>query len=60
MYNIPRRLEKAEKQLRIEEPHLVTLLGVEMTSDELDKLLKKIWAESKGLPIREGTAVWSI
>ncbi len=53
MSNINMRLEKAEKQLRIEEPHLVTLLGVEMSSDELDEFLKEIWAESKGLQIKE-------
>ena len=57
MSNINRRLEKIEKKLRIEEPHLITLLGVEMTSDEIDEMLKKIQAESKGLPVREGIAV---
>jgi len=57
MSNIHRRLDKAEKQLRIAEPRLITLLGVEMTSDELDELLKEIRAESKGLSVREGTAV---
>jgi hypothetical protein len=57
MRDITRRLNKAEKALRIEEPHLVTLLGVEMSSADFDRLLKEIRAESKGLPIREGTAV---
>ena len=60
MYNLNRRLGKIEKQLHIEKPHIVNIAGLEMTSDELDELLKKIWAESKGLPIREGTAVWPI
>ena len=57
MKNIGRRLNKAEKALHIEEPHLVTLLGVEMSLADFDRLLKEIWAESKGLPVREGTAV---
>jgi len=57
MKNISRRLDKIEKKLRIKKPHLITLLGVEMSSDDLDELLKKIRAESKGLPVREGTAV---
>ena len=57
MKNISRRLNKAEKALHIEEPHLITLLGVEMTSADFDKLLKEIWAESKGLPVKEYRAM---
>ncbi len=54
MNNLNRRLGKIEKQLGIEQkPYLVNIAGLEMTSDELDKLLKKISAESKGLPIKE-------
>ncbi len=56
MSNITRRLNKAEKALRIEEPHLINIAGFEMSSDELDKLLKEISGKSRGLPIKEGTA----
>ncbi len=56
MRDIARRLNKAEKALRIEEPHLVNIGGLEIPSDKLDELIKEIWAESKGLPIRERTA----
>ena len=52
MSDITRRLNKAEKQLHIEEPHLITLFGVEMSSDELDKLLKEINGKTRGLPIK--------
>ena len=34
MDNRNRRLEKIEKKLRIEKPHLVNIAGMEMTSDE--------------------------
>jgi hypothetical protein len=57
MRDITRRLNKAEKALRIEEPRLITLFGVEMSSDELGELIREIGAEGKGLPIKEGTAV---
>ncbi len=54
MSNIHRRLNKAEKQLRIEEPHLITVMGVEMSSDSFKKLLKEINGKSKGvLPCQE-------
>lgn len=53
MNNLNRRLSKIEKQLRIEEPHLVNIAGIEMMSDDFEKLLKKISAESKGLQIKE-------
>lgn len=53
MQDITRRLNKAEKQLHIEEPHLITFMGVEMMPDELDKLLKEINGKTRGLPIRE-------
>ena len=52
MRDIARRLNKAEKALRIEEPRLITLFGVEMTSDKLDELLKEISGKSRGLPIK--------
>ncbi len=54
MRDITRRLNKAEKALRIEEPHLVDLAGFEIRSDELDELLKEISGKSRGLPINEG------
>ena len=58
MKDITRRLNKAEKALNLnEKPYPVNIAGIEIMSDELDKLIKKIWAKSKGLPIREGTAV---
>ena len=57
MQDITRRLNKAEKQLHIEEPHLITFMGVEMMPDELDKLLKEINGKTRGLPIKEGTAL---
>ncbi len=62
MSNINRRLEKIEKKLRIEKPHLVNIAGMEMTSDEFAELLKEIDGTSKGvLPreeeIREGMAL---
>ena len=53
MKNIHRRLSKVEKQLRIAEPHLVMLLGVKISSDDLKKLLKEIDGKSRGLPINE-------
>ena len=56
MRNISRRIDRIEKKLRIEEPHLVNIGGLEIPSDKLDELIKEIWAESKGLPIRERTA----
>ena len=52
MSNLNRRLGKIEKQLHIEEPHLITLFGVEMMPDELGKLLKEINGKTRGLPIR--------
>ena len=57
MYNHRRRLGKIEKQLRIEKPHIVNIAGIEMMSDEFEKLLKKISAESKGLQIKEYQAL---
>ena len=58
MNNITRRLNKAEKALRIDQkPYPVNIAGLEMTSDELDKLLKEIWAEPKGLQIKEYQAL---
>ncbi len=62
MSNINRRLEKIEKKLRIEKPHPVIVVGMEMTSDEFAELLKEIDGTSKGvLPreeeIREGMAL---
>ena len=53
MKDICRRLNRIEKQLHIEEPYLVNIAGIEMMSDEFEKLLKKISAESKGLQIKE-------
>ena len=56
MSNIHRRLGKAEKRLRIgEKPHLVTLLGVKISSDEFRELLKEIDGKSRGLPSEEET-----
>lgn len=60
MRDITRRLSKAEKALHVEEPHLVNIAGFEIMSDELAELIREIWAESKGLPIKEGTKVWAI
>ena len=57
MYNLGRRLGKIEKRLHIEKPHVVNIEGFEIMSDKLDGLIKKIGAEGKGLPIKEGTAV---
>ena len=65
MYNHRRRLEKVEKQLCVNEPPVVFEYtdknGVEqrigMSSADFDRLLKEIRAESKGLLVREGTAV---
>ena len=64
MKDISRRLEKAEKQLCVNEPPVVfeytdengVEQRIEMSSADFDKLLKEIRGESKGLPIREGTA----
>jgi len=64
VYNHRRRLEKAEKQLCVNEPPVVfeytdkngVEQRIEMSSADFDKLLKEIRGESKGLPIREGTA----
>ena len=53
MSNIHRRLDKAEKALRIEEPRLITIMGVEMTSDSFKKLLKEIDGKNRGLPISD-------
>ena len=49
MNNLGRRLDRIEKQLHIEEPHLVNIEGFEIMSDKLDGLIKKIGAEGKGL-----------
>jgi hypothetical protein len=65
VYNHRRRLEKAEKQLCVNEPPVVFEYtdenGVEqraeMSSADFDRLLREISAESKGLPVREGAAV---
>jgi len=55
MSSIERRIDKLEKQLCIsEKPHLVNIAGLEIRSDELDKLLKEINGKSRGLPIDEG------
>ena len=65
MYSISRRVEKAEKQLCIGEKPPVVFdytdengidQKIEMPSEDFDKLLKDIRAESKGLPVKEGTA----
>lgn len=53
MRDITRRLDKAEKQLRMDEPHLVNIAGIEMMSDEFEKLLKEIDGKSRGLPCKE-------
>ena len=53
MNDISRRLDRIEKKLHIAEPHLVSIAGLEMMSDEFEKLLKEISAESKGLQIKE-------
>ncbi len=53
MSNVSRRLDKIEKQLHIEKPHLVNIAGFEIMSDEFDKLLKEISGKSRGLPIKE-------
>lgn len=53
MKEITRRLNKAEKALRIEEPHLINFEGIKIMSDEFEKLYKQICAESKGIPIRQ-------
>jgi len=50
MSNIDRRLDKIEKQLLIEEPHIGIIAGMEIASDELDELLKKIAGERSVLP----------
>lgn len=62
MNNLNRRLGKIEKQLHIEKPHIVNIAGLEMASDEFEKLLKELDGTSKGvLPseekIREGMAL---
>ena len=49
MSNISKRLGKIEKKLHIEKPHLVNIAGMEITSDELIELLKKIDGTSKGV-----------
>ena len=54
MYNLGRRLAKIEKQLHIEKPHIVNILGMEMSSDEFKKTLEEINGTSKGvLPSEE-------
>ena len=55
MKDITRRLDKVEKQLGVDQkPHPVNIVGLEMTSDELVELLKKIDGTSKGvLPCQE-------
>ena len=67
MYSIIKRVEKVEKQLCIgigEKPPVVFDYTdengidqkIEMPSDDFDKLLKDIRAESKGLPVKERAA----
>ena len=46
-------IEKIEKQLHIEKPYLVNIAGIEIMSDEFEKLFKKIQAEGKGLEIKK-------
>ncbi len=63
--NISRRLEKAEKQLCVSKPPVVfeytdengVEQRIEMSSADFDRLLKEIWAESKGLQIKEYQAI---
>jgi hypothetical protein len=65
MSNINRRLEKAEKQLCVNEPPFVfeytdengVEQRIEMSSADFDRLLQEISGASKGLPVREGAAV---
>ena len=49
MYNLGRRLGNIEKQLHIEKPHLVNILGMEMTSDEFKQILEEINGKTKGV-----------
>ena len=42
MYNLGRRLDKIEKQLHIEKPHIVNIAGLEVMSDEFKKILEEI------------------
>ena len=61
MYNFRRRLEKAEKQLCVNEPPVVfeytdengAEQRIEMPSADFDRLLREINGKSKGLPIKE-------
>jgi hypothetical protein len=64
--SIETRLEKIEKALSIGEKSSVVFeytddngveQKIEMPSTDFDKLLQKIRAESKGLPVRERIAV---
>ena len=66
MYNISRRVEKAEKQLCIGEKPPVVFdytdengieQKVEMPSEDFDKLLKEIRAENKGITIKESVGI---
>ena len=53
MHNLSRRLKKAEKQLCIgEKPYPINIAGIEMMSDEFKKLIRKIQAESKRIPVK--------
>jgi len=49
MRDISRRLDKIEKKLRIEQPHLVNIGGMEMSSDEFMKILEEINGKTKGV-----------
>ena len=65
MEQLSRRLKKIEQRLCIDDTPIVFGYtddkGVEqkfeMPSNEFDKLLREIWAESKGLPVRGRIAV---
>lgn len=49
MNNLNRRLGKIEKQLHIEKPHIVNILGMEVSSDEFKKILEEINGKTKGV-----------
>ena len=54
MYNLGRRLDRAEKRLRVGEPHPVNIAGMEVSSDEFKKIMEEIDGTSKGvLPSEE-------
>lgn len=49
MSNLSRRLDKIEKKLRIEKPHSVNIMGMEVMSDEFEKILEEINGKTKGI-----------